>query len=103
MDLTRDEAISYVVNTILGPESILIGVREGCGINDKEFSQLCTVIEFLINEFKNDEYVPKELALCFLDISNFFYFREGFYSVKDSEKLEDCAITLTDLGNRLFE
>jgi hypothetical protein len=42
-------------------------------------------------EYKNYETVPKKLALCFVDISNYFYFNEGYYSEEESNRMEYAA------------
>ena len=47
--------------------------------------------------------MPKQLALCFVDISNYFYFHEGKYSQAEMDRMEDAAHKLSELANQLFD
>ena len=52
--------------------------------------------------YQKETLVPKELALCFVDISNHFYVEEGFFEESEIEKIEDVAHELSELANKLF-
>ncbi|WP_396631806.1 hypothetical protein, partial [Lysinibacillus sp.] len=70
--MNKNNALNSIYENILGEHSILIQLRNGEGLNEVKYSELITAMKILIAEYKSFEVVPKKLALCFVDISNFF-------------------------------
>ncbi len=101
--MNRKTALAKVYEGILSDDSILVGMRRGAGLDDERFETVVEAIEFLIQDLKESRTVPKQLALCFVDISNYFYFHEGKYSQAEMDRMEDAAHKLSELANQLFD
>ena len=59
-------------------------------------------MNILIDSYKDNEEIPKRLALCFVDISVRFSFNENWYNEKERDRLEDAANELSYLAEKLF-
>ena len=71
-------------------------------LTENEFTELVEAINFLIDYYKNNENIPKKLALAFIDISNYFFVSNLNYSEKEIELFEDYGIELSRLAEELF-
>lgn len=98
-----DEALKIVYKYTIDDNSILYSLRVGLGLNENNYNTLIEAMKILITEYSNKSEVPKKLALCFVDISNYFYFNEGKYSEEEEEKLEDAIHEISSLAGKLFE
>lgn len=102
MTMDLDTALATVDELLLGPDSIPVRLRAREGLDAERYQQLVAAIQALIEHYKDKPEVPKQLALAFLDISNFFFFTEKEYPTEVLERLEDAAHELTSLANELF-
>jgi len=98
-----DAALKIVYEYTIGDNSILCSLRVGLGLNENNYNTLIEAMKILITEYSNKTEVPKKLALCFVDISNYFYFNEGKYSEEEEEKLEDAIHEISSLAGKLFD
>ncbi|WP_239617283.1 hypothetical protein [Cohnella mopanensis] len=101
--MSKEDALNIIYNYILGEDSILVSLRMGDGLNEQHYSQLIEAMKLLTKEYKDKSEVPKKLALCFVDISNFFYFNEGIYSSEVQDRLENAVHEISQVANELFE
>ncbi|TKI52868.1 hypothetical protein FC756_26900 [Lysinibacillus mangiferihumi] len=101
--MNKNEALNIVYEHILGENSILIQLRRGEGLNENQFNELITAMQFLIVEFKSLDVVPKKLALAFVDVSNYFYFNENKYCLEEQNIIEDAVQMISQLANELFD
>ncbi|MEX3745711.1 MULTISPECIES: hypothetical protein [Lysinibacillus] len=100
--MRTDRALETVYKSILGENSLIIKLRNRQGLDDEEFSQLKDAMKILIDSYKDNEEIPKRLALCFVDISVRFSFNENWYNEKERDRLEDAANELSYLAEKLF-
>ncbi|MFJ7886716.1 hypothetical protein ACIQYL_01350 [Lysinibacillus xylanilyticus] len=97
-----EEALEIVYENTIGDNSILRELRGGKGLNQQSYKLLIEAMKMLIEEYKDNSEVPKKLALCFVDINNYFYFNEGKYTEEEKE-LEDAVHEISSLAGQLFE
>jgi hypothetical protein len=100
--MDKDKALKIVYDKIIGIDSIPLSIREMKGVNADNFQELKSAIIYLIEYYGNKDDVPKELALAFVDISNYFFVPNLNYTEREHEKLEDYGIELSELANKLF-
>ncbi|MEC1180010.1 hypothetical protein P9B03_16030 [Metasolibacillus meyeri] len=101
--MDKHAALNLIYENILGEDSILLQLRRGGGLDENKFHELINAMQFLIVEYKNIDVVPKKLALSFVDISNYFYFNEGKYSLDQQNAIEDAVQEIAQLANELFD
>ncbi|MGA3598946.1 hypothetical protein [Lysinibacillus agricola] len=101
--MNKDKALNVVYDYTIGDNSILVGLRAGEGLNQESYKLLIEAMTKLIEEYKDQSEVPKKLALCFVDISNYFYFHEGKYTKEEEELFEDAVHEISRLAEMLFE
>jgi len=92
-----------VYENILGAESILVALRMRQGLDNERFQRLTAAIQLLIEHYRDQREVPKRLALAFVDISNYFFYKDGVYPPGALEQIEDAGIELTQLASQLFD
>ncbi|MEY9971996.1 hypothetical protein ABH966_002370 [Lysinibacillus sp. RC46] len=97
-----EEALEIVYEYTIGDNSVLHSIRVGLGLNEKNYHSLIEAMKVLITEYSNKPEVPKKLALCFVDISKYFYFHDGKYSTEEEEKFEDAIHEIAYLAEELF-
>lgn len=97
-----DQAHNIVYDFTIGDNSILMELRVGKGLNKQSYKLLIEAMEKLIEEYKDKSAVPKKLALCFVDINNYFYFNEGRYTEEKEKELEDAVHEISSLAEQLF-
>ncbi|QPQ31197.1 hypothetical protein [Lysinibacillus sp. JNUCC 51] len=98
-----EEALEIVYENTIGDNSILRELQGGKGLNHQSYRLLIEAMKKLIEEYKDKSEVPKKLALCFVDISNYFYFNEGKYTKEEKEEFEDVVHEISSLAGKLFE
>ncbi|MFL0100136.1 hypothetical protein [Tenacibaculum maritimum] len=94
--------VELVEDYLLGDNSFPVRIREKREIKQDEFEILKKSIEKLCDYYKEEDFIPKRIALCFVDISNFFFVPNLSYSESEIERFEDYGIALSELGNKLF-
>lgn len=100
--MNEETALKIIEEKLLGINSIPVTVRMGHGINESDYTELKSAINFLIGHYKNETKIPKIVALAFLDISNHFFLGQSPYSQKENERIEDIGIKIAELGDTLF-
>jgi hypothetical protein len=100
--MNKEISLKIVYERLVGPHSLPISVREMQGVNKKDYQELKCAIEYLIEYYSDKNEVPKELALAFVDIGNYFFVPNLNYSEEEHEELEDYGIELSELANKLF-
>ena len=100
--MSIDSALEIVYDCLLGEQSIPAQLRFRQGMNENRFAQLVAALRLLITHYAAAETVPKQLALCLVDIYGAFSFREGMYSEAVTARLEDAGIQLQGLAEELF-
>ncbi|KOP80181.1 hypothetical protein AMS59_01910 [Lysinibacillus sp. FJAT-14745] len=97
-----EEALKIVYENTIGDNSILRELRGGKGLNQQSYKLLIEAMKKLIEEYKDKSEVPKKLALCFVDINNYFYFNKGKYTEEEEKELEDAVHEISYLAEKLF-
>lgn len=100
--MTTEQALNEIYKGLLGEQSLLVKLRNKEGLDENIFSSILNAVETLKNEYKDTEYIPKKLALAFLDISNYFTFSDDWYSEEDQERIEDAGHQLVQAADELF-
>ena len=103
MAMDTQTALANVDRLVLGEDSILVKMRSRLGLDREGLDVLVESIEHLIDVYRDQDQVPKRLALAFVDISNYFYFSEQYYSESERDELEDAAQRISELANQLFD
>lgn len=101
-DETLAEALDTVTELLLGETSIPVQLRMHEGLDQASFDRLVVATEYLIETYRDQDAVPKSLALAFVDISNHFFYPEGTYPEGELERIEDAGIRLSSLADELF-
>jgi hypothetical protein len=95
--------ITVVVEGLIGENSIPVRLRNERVFDKKRYDEVVDALVKLIEIYKNNDLVPKPLALCFVDISNHFFVAEaGRFTEKEVEEIEDAGMRLSELANTLF-
>ncbi len=100
--MQEQEALTSIYNNCLDENSIFLQLRNGDGITVVQYEELVKSVELLIKIYKDKEFVPKKLALSFLDITIHLYASEDLYSKNEFKDLEDMILHLEYLGEVLF-
>ena len=94
--------LKIIEEKLLGENSIPVKLRSERFFDKEAFDELEKAILAVIDFYKDKSEVPKLLALCFVDISNFFFVYETYFSEEEVETIEDAGIRLSELANELF-
>ena len=100
--MDKSTALQIVYDTVLKEDSLFVKIRMSQGLDHAAYAHLIQAMEFLIEEYKDAEVVPKKLALCFVDISNSFYSTD-LYEGSESDQIEDAIHKISELANKLFD
>ena len=100
--MKKSKALESIYNILLGESSLYVKLRNAEGIEPMVYKELVSSIEIVTQAYKNNDFVPKKLALCFVDISNALYASESLYTKEEFEKLEDMVVHLQYLAEELF-
>ena len=100
--LTTAAALDTVTELLLGEDSIPVQLRMRDGLHQERFERLVAAIEHLIEAHREQDSVPKALALAFVDVGNAFFYPEGTYPEVELERIEDAGIRLGELASELF-
>ena len=96
------EAEKIVYNLLVSENSLPVRVRSKLPWDETEFNELLSAIDVLIEEWAENESVPKFIALAFVDVYGAFTLKEGFYPTEKLNFLEDMAIALQEKAGDLF-
>ena len=105
MSDNKDKVVStteIVFNNMIGDNSIIMSLRSGGGIDENVYQETVTACKTMIPLLADQQYVPKKLAQCFVDVSNSVYSSEELYTQEVFERFEDMAHELNYLGQELF-
>jgi hypothetical protein len=97
------DIIEIIEQELIGENSIPVKLRNERFFDKIAFEKLLNSINFAINFYKNKDKVPKKLALCFVDISNYFFVDKKYFSENEIVEIEDAGMKLSELANKLFE
>lgn len=97
------EFIKIIEKELIGDNSIPIKLRNEHFFDKSAFEKLVNSINEAIVFYKGVDNIPKRLALCFVDISNYFYVDNNFFSESEIEEIEDAGMKLSELANQLFD
>ncbi|WP_430931176.1 hypothetical protein [Saccharicrinis sp. 156] len=100
--MNKCDATNIIIDGLLGEESIPVKLRTERFFDNEKYSKVKEAVLFLVDEYKDKSMVPKDLALCFVDISNHFYVSENVFSEDLICKIEDAGFELSELANKLF-
>ncbi len=98
-----ETTLAFVYDCLLSDTSIPQQLRMRQGLDQERFDQLTESLQVLIHYYNDKDLVPKRLALCFIDIYNAFFFREGFYNDSDAMRIENAGIMLQEIAVTLLE
>jgi hypothetical protein len=100
--MTTEEALNVIYDGLLGEQSVLVKLRNKEGLDEEKFASIIEAIDVLKIAYKDQENIPKKLALAFLDVSNYFIFSDEWYPEEEQEKIEDAGHQLTQAADELF-
>jgi len=100
--MTIETAIKIIEEGLIGEESLPVKIRVNKTIDRQLYKEVVDAINFLIGKFKNEDNIPKLLALCFVDISNHFYIDPDTISEEQATEIEDMGMKISELANQLF-
>lgn len=98
----EENALQTVYQSLLGDNSLLVKIRRGDGLNETDWEKFKQAVGILIEIYKEKEFIPKKLALAFVDVSNYFYVRQAEYSAAEEDRLEDAAQEIVQMADELF-
>lgn len=99
----KEKILKIIEDELIGINSIPLKLRNEHFFDKEAFQKLINAIEIAIEIFKDQIQVPKKLALCFIDISNYFFVDDTFFSQDEIELIEDAGMKLSELANKLFD
>lgn len=100
--MTTEEALNVIYEGLLGENSILVKLRNKEGLDEDMYGSVLEAIEVLKIAWKDQDHIPKKLALAFLDISTYFIFSDEWYSEEEQEKFEDAGLQLVQAVDDLL-
>ncbi|THU38459.1 hypothetical protein FAM09_17480 [Niastella caeni] len=100
--MTTEKALNVIYEGLLGEQSILVKLRNKEGLDEEKYDLILEAIEVLKEAYKDQEYIPKKLALAFLDVSNYFIFGDEWYPEEEQEKIEDAGHQLVQAVDELL-
>jgi hypothetical protein len=95
--------IQIIEQELIGENSIPCKLRNEHFFDKLAFERLVNSVEEAINYYKEQDNIPKKLALCFVDISNHFFVDSDYFSENEIEEIEDAGMELSELANKLFD
>lgn len=96
-------AMRVIYEGLAGEDCIPIKLRQGKGLDKEQLQAVKDAINFLAQEWKSRDMVPKRLAAAFVDIQSAMEWGRDRYSEAEQDEIEDAAIELVDLAYDLFE
>jgi antitoxin component of RelBE/YafQ-DinJ toxin-antitoxin module len=100
--MTIETAIKIIEEGLIGEESLPVKIRVRKTIDRQLYKEVIDAINFLIEKFKNEDNIPKSLALCFVDVSNHFYIDPDNITEEQATEIEDMGMKISELANQLF-
>lgn len=101
-NMTTEEALNVIYEGLLGEDSIQVKLRNKEGLDEEKYAAVLEAIEVLKEAYKDQDHIPKKLALAFLDVSNYFIFGDEWYSEEEQEKFEDAGLQLVQAVDELL-
>lgn len=95
-------AVEWVYERLIGEYSIPVRIRTRDRVTEEEVNDLFLAIDFLISHYRDQDSVPKNLALAFVDIYAGFSVAKGVYSEDEIKRYEDIGIALQEKAYDLF-
>lgn len=96
------ELLHVIEEGLIGERSIPNQLRNHRRFDRKQFDNVVEAIGEARRNTEGDEWVPKRLALCFVDISNHFYVDRNHFEEHEVKQIEDAGLKLSELANQLF-
>lgn len=99
----KESFILIIEQELIGENSIPCKLRNEHFFDKIAFERLVNSIKEAIVFYKGQDYIPKKLALCFVDISNFFFVDNNYFPENEIEEIENAGMKLSKLANELFD
>ncbi|WP_431688124.1 hypothetical protein [Hahella sp. NBU794] len=100
--MTENEAIETIKACLYAEDSIPVKLNLREGIDRELVTKLFEAMEYLTDIYKNSRFVPKELAMVFIDISTPFERAYSLYSEKEQEEIFDIKEKIVELAEEIF-
>lgn len=100
--MTTEAALNVIYEGLLGENSIVVKLRNREGLDEEKYDSILEAIEVLKVAYKDQDHIPKKLALAFLDVSTYFIFDDEWYSQEEQEKFEDAGLQLVQAVDELL-
>ena len=95
--------IKIIEQELIGENSIPCKLRNEHFFDKSAFKRLVNAVEEAISYYKEQDNIPKKIALCFVDISNDFFVSSDYFPENEIEEIEDAGMKLSELANKLFD
>lgn len=95
--------IKIIEQELIGDNSIPCKLRNEHFFDKQAFKKLVNSIHKAIDFYKDQDNIPKRIALCFVDVSNNFFVDSNFFTESEMEEIEDAGMELSKLANQLFD
>lgn len=99
----KESFIIIIEQELIGENSIPCKLRNEHFFDRIAFERLVNSIKEAIGFYKAQDNIPKKLALCFVDISNFFFVDSNYFPENEIEEIENAGMKLSELANELFD
>ncbi|EYF02273.1 hypothetical protein [Chondromyces apiculatus] len=101
--MTEQEAITIVVEGLVGARSIPVKLRAREGLDREGVAQVKEALRFLAEQWEGRPDVPRQVALAFVDIGSNITWAQGGYTEREQAEIEAAGMELTELGLALFD
>lgn len=92
-----DKHIEVLENKLFDDNGLLIKLRLGKGLDESKVKEICDSLSELIDELKNVDYIPKRLALIFVDLYSAVESTCSLYNEEEINKIMDFADIIMNL------
>lgn len=95
--------VDELFELVLGEKGFVVEVRCDYSFNNAKYKRIKEILVILINEWKQNEYIPKKAMLAIVELMICLVGGNRFLSEDEALKLEDASIEINILLNDLYE
>lgn len=95
--------VDELYELVLGETGFVVEVRRDYSFNDAKYIRIKEILNKLINEWKQNDYIPKKALLVIVELMICLVGGNRFLSEEEALKLEDASIEINTLLNCLYE
>lgn len=99
--MNNEEAINVIYDGLVGQNSVPVQLASHRILDLELLNQVRKALDFAIEYYREEDLIPKKLAIAMVDIQGAFFFKSGF-DEKMLIELEDIGIELQEKALELF-